>query len=108
MDRLVKRIGHGIVMPKSMQLAMERLAAYEDTDLEPDEVPHWIPVSERLPKENEYREADTRELIPLLVCVEGTKYSFRAFYDGKNWGDGWSKLDVLYWQPLPQPPKDKP
>lgn len=85
----------------------DRLAAYEDTGLSPNEIPHWIPVGERLPKKIEYREADTRELIPLLVCVEGTEYPFRAFYDGKSWGDGWSKLDVTFWMPLPQPPREE-
>ncbi len=29
---------------------VERLAAYEDTGLTPEEIPHWIPVSERLPE----------------------------------------------------------
>lgn len=107
MDRLIKRIGHGIVMSKSMQLAMERLASYEDTGLEPDEIPHWIPVSERLPKESEYRNGnrykfmDSNELVPLLVCCKDTEIPFRAFYDGKNWGDGWSKVDVICWMPLP-------
>lgn len=89
------------------QDAIDRLAAYEDTGLSPEEIPHWIPVGERLPKEIEYREADARELIPLLVCVEGTEYPFRAFYDGKSWGDGWSKLDVTFWMSLPQPPKEE-
>jgi len=105
MNRLTKRIGHGIVMPKSIQLAMERLAAYEDTGLEPKEISKWIPCSERLPEKEQYREKDTGELIPLLVCVNGTEYPFRAMYDGKTWGDGISKIDVTYWMPLPQPPK---
>ena len=30
-----------------------------------------------------------------------------AFYNGKNWGDGWSKVDVICWMPLPQPPKEE-
>ena len=81
------------------------IEAYRASSLEPDEIPHWIPVSERLPVENEYREKDTGELIPILVCVKGTKYPFRAMYDGKTWGDGISKIEVTYWQPLPQPPK---
>lgn len=68
----------------------------------------FISVSERLPEKSEYREKGTEELIPLLVCIKGTEYPFRAMYDGKSWGDGISKLDVTYWMPLPQPPKDKP
>lgn len=85
--------------------ALSELEQYELTGLEPDEIPQWIPVNERLPVESEYREKDTGELIPLLVCVKDTKYPFRAMYDGKSWGDGISKLDVTYWMSLPQPPK---
>lgn len=108
---------------------LERLAKYENTGLEPEEVAEmkslceksydglrdrlrkaeqavrWIPVSERFPKENECREQSTGELIPLLVCVKGTEYPFRAFYDGKAWGDSFNRIDVIYWMPLPQPPK---
>lgn len=71
----------------------------------------WIPVSERLPKASEYRNGeryksmDSNELVPFLVCCEDTELPFRAFYDGRNWGDGWSKLDVICWMPLPEPPK---
>lgn len=65
---------------------------------------NWIPVSKRLPEifRDEYG-----ELIPYLVCVNRTEYPFRAFYDGKNWGDGWTKLDVVAWMPLPEPYKDE-
>lgn len=45
------------------------------------------------------------ELIPFLVCCNGTKYPFRALYDGTNWGDGIGRLDVTCWMPLPEPPK---
>jgi hypothetical protein len=97
----------GKVTNKKVAEAILRLAAYEDTGLSPDEIPHWIPVSERPPEESEYRNDDTRELIPLLVCVDGTEYPFRAVYDGKHWGDGWSETDVKYWMPLPLPPKEE-
>ena len=71
----------------------------------------WIPVSERLPAVSEYRNGDkfksmdSNELVPFLVCCEDTEIPFRAFYDGKNWGDGWGKQNVTHWQPLPQPPQ---
>ena len=64
-------------------------------------VQRWIPVSEP-PKE--YRD-EYGELIPFLVCVEGTDYPFRAMYDGKTWGDGIFAIHVKWWMPLPQPPK---
>ena len=64
-------------------------------------VQEWISVSEP-PKE--YRD-EYGELIPFLVCEEGTDYPFRAMYDGKTWGDGIFAIHVKWWMPLPQPPK---
>ena len=64
-------------------------------------VQEWISVAEP-PKE--YRD-EYGELIPFLVCEEGTDYPFRAMYDGKTWGDGIFAIHVKWWMPLPQPPK---
>ena len=64
-------------------------------------VQDWIPASEP-PKK--YRD-EYGELIPFLVCAEGTDYPFRAMYDGKTWGDGIFEITVKWWMPLPQPPK---
>lgn len=63
-------------------------------------VPKWHPASE--PPE-EYRD-EYGELKCFLVCAENCSQPFRAFYDGKNWGDGWNKLAVTYWMDLPKPP----
>lgn len=113
MDRLTKpnykfdmlNIMQGLNRCTEIDEIMNRLAAYEDTGFDPDEIPRWIPVRVRLPEESEYREKATGELIPLLVCVKGTVYPFRAMYDGKSWGDGTEKIDVIYWMPLPTPPE---
>ena len=73
----------------------------------------WIPVNKRLPKiteyrnENRYKSMDSNELVPFLVCCKDTEIPFRAFYDGKNWGDGWNKLKVTHWMPLPEMPKEE-
>ena len=64
-------------------------------------VQEWVSVAEP-PKE--YRD-EYGELIPFLVCEEGTDYPFRAMYDGKTWGDGIFAIHVKWWMPLPQPPK---
>ena len=66
-------------------------------------VQEWISVAEP-PKE--YRD-EYGELIPFLVCVEGTDYPFRAMYDGKTWGDGIFAISVKWWMRLPAPPKEK-
>ena len=63
----------------------------------------WISASEP-PKK--YRD-EYGELIPFLVCLDGTEYPFRAMYDGKVWGDGWGKIPVTYWMPMPMPPKEE-
>ena len=62
----------------------------------------WIPASEP-PKK--YRD-EYGELIPFLVCLDGTDYPFRAMYDGKVWGDGWGAISVTHWMPLPEPPRE--
>ena len=66
-------------------------------------VQEWIPAEEP-PKE--YRD-EYGELIPFLVCAEGTDYPFRAMYDGKTWGDGIFAIPVKWWMHLPAPPKEK-
>ena len=66
-------------------------------------VQEWI-LAEETPEE--YRDK-YGELIPFLVCEEGTDYPFRAFYDGKNWGDGIFAISVKWWMRLPAPPKEK-
>lgn len=66
-------------------------------------VQEWVSASEP-PKK--YRD-EYGELIPFLVCAEGTDYPFRAIYDGKTWGDGIFAVHVKWWMYLPSPPKEK-
>jgi hypothetical protein len=66
----------------------------------------WISVDERLPSADEMRD-EYGELVPFLVVEKDTTQPFRAFYDGFVWGDGFVKLDVTHWMPLPEPPMMK-
>lgn len=72
--------------------------------LEEQQRRRWIPVEERLPevpKENPV--FDGKELELYLVTSRGGGYPFRAFWNGKEFTDGWMKCDVTAWQPLPEP-----
>lgn len=65
----------------------------------------WIACEDRLPpqpKENPIFDGKPLELY--LVSVKNTDYAFRAFWNGKFFADGFSKLqNVEAWQPLPEP-----
>ncbi len=64
----------------------------------------WISVEERVPEEpKENPEFEGKKIELYLVTVKGTKYPFRAMWNGKFFADGWSKCNVIAWQPLPDP-----
>ena len=68
----------------------------------------WIPVEERMPEEPKANPQFEGKKIELyLVTVNGTKYPFRAFWNGKFFADGWSKCEVIAWRPLPEPYRPK-
>ena len=100
-----------ITLGDHLDAAAEALEAADKRVKELEEAQRWISVKERLPTVSEYRNGDkfksmdSNELVPFLVCCEDTEIPFRAFYDGKNWGDGCGKQNVTHWQKLPQPPQ---
>ena len=64
----------------------------------------WIPVEERLPEEpKENPEFEGKKIELYFVTVKGTKYPFRAIWNGKFFTDGWNKCNVIAWRPLPEP-----
>ncbi len=63
----------------------------------------WIPVTERLPEEPEKNiYFDGKPLELYLVTERRAAYPFRASWNGKEFTDGWHKLDVTAWMPLPE------
>ena len=115
MERLTHPRSSGIKTgywsPNKKDELIERLAAYEDTGLTPEEIERlkeqhrWIPVEERLPEED----------VIVLVTVSGF-YSHFTFSNtielGNLCSDGswfiegypdWDNPEVTAWMPLPEP-----
>ena len=74
----------------------------------------WIPCSERLPEEpKENPIFDGKALEVYLVTAkygnneQDEVYPFRAFWNGVFFTDGLNILDVIAWQPLPEPYQPK-
>lgn len=89
----------------------ETLMDYENTGMSPKEIEglrhKWIPVKEQLPeKPKENPIYDNKPLELYLVSVKSTDCVIRAFWNGASFTDGWEKLDVLAWMPLPEPYKE--
>lgn len=96
-------------MEPAFQKIVDRLGRYEDTGLEPEEILHWISVSERLPKKSGH----------YLVI------SKMNWAHGGNWEDDSGDIRrhmaiaffdrvvkfnvpyVTHWQPLPAVPKEE-
>lgn len=91
----IKREEHDQEAANGVWRAMEAIAALGDA---------WIPASERLPKKpKENPLYDNKPLEIYLVSVKNTDCVIRAFWNGASFTDGWEKLDVLAWMPLPEP-----
>lgn len=66
----------------------------------------WIPCSEGLPPKPGENPLFEDAKVELYLVSEGAEfYPFRAFWNGKDFTDGFSKLDVEVWMPLPEPYK---
>lgn len=90
---------------------LERIAAYEDTGLNPDEITilrnhtklqqrEWIPVKDRLPKNDGY----------YLVCMDDefvTACEYCTYINGAQDWELWAESgEVIAWMPLPEPYKE--
>ena len=97
--------------PVVTQEVIDRLAAYEDTGLTPEEVQQmrWIPVEERLPKP-EFKDQQRGFYLVTLSngVVKELMYEFRH-YDNMMFDVGWhdTAFPVTHWMPLPKVPKEE-
>ena len=70
-----------------------------------ENIPHWIPVTERLPKSKE----EDLEYPTVLICFENEEIMLGCFYEStKEWGTGEyfdKKCNPIAWMPLPEPYK---
>lgn len=109
MERLTKKVDgvwtalckyEGSLYPIVTQEIIDRLAAYEDTGLAPEEVQQmrWIPVEERLPEEKQR----------VIVRCErvGTSVGW-ILWGGWMTDIGPHAGEVTHWMHLPQPPKEE-
>lgn len=115
MDRMtlerVNGIKTGYWSPNKKEELVQRLAAYENTGLEPIQIQEmkkkifdqssenndgWIPVEERMPECNK----------TVLICQRRGAIDV-AWNDGYRWKTGFSQADwltdVVAWRPLPEP-----
>ena len=100
--------------PVVTQEIIDRLAAYEDTGLIPEEAQQmrWIPVEERLPEENV-------TVLAFNADPHAEKYVLARYRAVVHFGCCWCQFDqeydswcascwkVTHWMPLPQPPKEE-
>lgn len=97
--------------PIVTQGVIDRLAAYEDTGLTPQEVQQmrWIPVEERLPKP-EFKDQQRGFYLVTLSngVVKELIYEFRH-YDNMMFDVGWhdTAFPITHWMPLPKPAKEE-
>lgn len=124
MERLTHPRSSGIKTgywsPNKKDELIERLAAYEDTDLTPQEIyslktgtilkalrTEWIPVEERLPEDDNYILLSFENFsLPLVGRYEAGSDGGGAFYLGDcDEGDTClsENLFVNAWMPLPEP-----
>ena len=64
----------------------------------------WISCSDKLPPQPKENPAFDNKALELYLVSDGySDYPFRAFWNGKFFVDGFSSVDAIAWQPLPNP-----
>ena len=116
MERLTRKLPGGYAMAegyaldtlKGVRAAVNRLAAYEDTGLAPEEVQkmRWIPVEERLPEQE-----NTQVLMTDGEChYISSRNNMVRFLDCEGIfipGKAGAGVKATHWMPLPPGPSAK-
>lgn len=63
----------------------------------------WIPCSEELPTKPKENPVFGYRPVELYLVDCGGEYPFRAFWNGRYFTDGFSRVDAIAWRPLPEP-----
>ena len=83
--------------------AIDRVRARLENFFKEKENDGWIPVEERLPEDPKENPVFDNKPLELYLVDIGGGYPLRAFWNGKQFTDGWSILKVIAWRPLPEP-----
>lgn len=125
-----ENLANRVIENNDVQNCLQELSEYKDTGFEPDEIPHWIPVSEKLPEtgETNSHKFDVLVYVPKrdgchqsgyfigkLHKVEADNTGNTNFWGVKTPGSewtlwGWSYFEEpipSHWMPLPQSPKEE-
>ena len=76
------------------------------TLLKKQEADKWIPVTERLPEDDDYKAFSYYEDGAVLYCTKDGKIGFGWYYEStREWAneDDISPGEVIAWRPLPEP-----
>jgi len=65
----------------------------------------WIPTSERIPKDREYVLIYEQSHLGSSIQVACHEPGIQTTWKAPGGPMGWKDKDVIYWQPLPRPPK---
>lgn len=121
MKRLTGRAPDGTAYLYNMggtNAAIDRLAAYEDTGLEPEGIStrRWIPVMERVPEENgRYLVRYKRDIVLDYTEVHDDEVRIMRFFVGTGWCYPFlcqpelraaEQQTVTHWMPLPILPSE--
>lgn len=106
----------GYWSPNKKDELIERLAAYEDTDLSPEEIKalrengktpehRWIPVEERLPEDEQIVWASTKDGYVEKMIYKKSNFitgleTFHFYDDSMDWLD---KENIVAWLPYKEP-----